>query len=182
MTDKGSKCASSFLAYPQIRKLRCDFVLLQAVTMCTDSRIGLHGLHLHFGDLIVGSVSTLITNIRPTEMYNLAAQSHVQVTFELPCYTGGVGGQVRTSSLIYLSMLPETASCYATLRLCCAGRAECLESSQIRWHVTRDSSISSFHVRAVRQGRRGEQFRSLGAVKEPNSYHIQYNQVYQQCA
>ncbi len=43
---------------------------------------------LHYGDITDAiSVSTLIKKIRPHEIYNLAAQSHVSVSFEVPEYT-----------------------------------------------------------------------------------------------
>ena len=43
---------------------------------------------LHYGDLTDGqSVNQLIQKINPSEIYNLAAQSHVAVSFELPEYT-----------------------------------------------------------------------------------------------
>ena len=43
---------------------------------------------LHYGDVTDAiSVSTLIKNIKPDEIYNLAAQSHVAVSFEVPEYT-----------------------------------------------------------------------------------------------
>jgi GDPmannose 4,6-dehydratase len=43
---------------------------------------------LHYGDVTDAiSVSTLIKNIKPNEIYNLAAQSHVAVSFEVPEYT-----------------------------------------------------------------------------------------------
>jgi len=43
---------------------------------------------LHYGDVTDSlSVSTLIKNIKPNEIYNLAAQSHVAVSFEVPEYT-----------------------------------------------------------------------------------------------
>ena len=43
---------------------------------------------LHYGDVTDAiSVSTLIKKIRPSEIYNLAAQSHVSVSFEVPEYT-----------------------------------------------------------------------------------------------
>ena len=43
---------------------------------------------LHYGDITDSiSVSTLIKNIKPDEIYNLAAQSHVAVSFEVPEYT-----------------------------------------------------------------------------------------------
>ena len=48
---------------------------------------------LHYGDLTDASViHQLIRTIRPEEVYNLAAQSHVRVSFELPEYTGNVTG------------------------------------------------------------------------------------------
>jgi GDPmannose 4,6-dehydratase len=44
--------------------------------------------HLHYGDLTdATNLIRLIQEIRPTEIYNLAAQSHVQVSFETPEYT-----------------------------------------------------------------------------------------------
>jgi GDPmannose 4,6-dehydratase len=50
-------------------------------------------LHLFFGDLSDGSsVSTMLARIRPHEIYNLGAQSHVKVSFEIPEYTGDVTG------------------------------------------------------------------------------------------
>jgi GDPmannose 4,6-dehydratase len=48
-------------------------------------------LFLHYGDLIDGvGLTNLIREIKPTEVYNLAAQSHVQVSFTMPQYTGQV--------------------------------------------------------------------------------------------
>ncbi len=50
-------------------------------------------LKLHFGDLTDGSrLVTLIDQIRPHEVYNLAAQSHVRVSFDEPEYTGDATG------------------------------------------------------------------------------------------
>jgi GDPmannose 4,6-dehydratase len=48
-------------------------------------------LFLHYGDLIDGvGLTNLIREISPTEVYNLGAQSHVQVSFSMPQYTGQV--------------------------------------------------------------------------------------------
>lgn len=48
---------------------------------------------LHYGDLTDAvNVLSLIQEIQPDEIYNLAAQSHVQVSFELPEYTAEVDG------------------------------------------------------------------------------------------
>jgi len=52
----------------------------------TDSRF-----HLHYGDLSDSSVlARLIREIQPDEVYNLAAQSHVKVSFEIPEFTTDV--------------------------------------------------------------------------------------------
>jgi GDPmannose 4,6-dehydratase len=48
-------------------------------------------LFLHYGDLIDGvGLTNLIREIKPIEVYNLGAQSHVQVSFAMPQYTGQV--------------------------------------------------------------------------------------------
>jgi GDPmannose 4,6-dehydratase len=48
-----------------------------------------NSLFLHYGDMTDGSrLVTLIKKIQPTEIYNLAAQSHVRVSFDEPEYTG----------------------------------------------------------------------------------------------
>jgi len=50
-------------------------------------------LFLHYGDLTDGSVlSRLLHEIEPDEIYNLAAQSHVRTSFDLPEYTAEVTG------------------------------------------------------------------------------------------
>jgi GDPmannose 4,6-dehydratase len=48
-------------------------------------------LFLHYGDLIDGvGLTNLVREIQPTEVYNLGAQSHVQVSFKMPQYTAQV--------------------------------------------------------------------------------------------
>lgn len=50
-------------------------------------------LLLHYGDLTDGTnLAKLLGEIRPDEVYNLAAQSHVRVSFDAPEYTGDVTG------------------------------------------------------------------------------------------
>ena len=45
-------------------------------------------LHLHYGDMTdSSSLIRIIQEVKPTEIYNLAAQSHVKVSFEVPEYT-----------------------------------------------------------------------------------------------
>ena len=55
-------------------------------------------LFLHYGDLTDGiGLREVLTRVQPDEVYNLAAQSHVQVSFEQPVYTAQVGaiGTIR---------------------------------------------------------------------------------------
>jgi len=53
-----------------------------------DPHIKKRNFFLHYGDVTDAiSVSTLIKKIMPNEIYNLAAQSHVSVSFEVPEYT-----------------------------------------------------------------------------------------------
>lgn len=48
-------------------------------------------LFLHYGDISdAGQLTNLVYNIQPDEIYNLAAQSHVRVSFDLPEYTGNI--------------------------------------------------------------------------------------------
>lgn len=53
--------------------------------------MGHERLHLHHGDVTDPSnINTLLAKIKPDEIYNLAAQSHVKVSFEIPHYTASV--------------------------------------------------------------------------------------------
>jgi len=48
-------------------------------------------LFLHYGDLVdTSNLNRILEKVEPDEIYNLAAQSHVKVSFELPDYTGQV--------------------------------------------------------------------------------------------
>ena len=47
--------------------------------------------HLHYGDITDGvGIANLVREIKPQEIYNLAAQSHVKVSFEMPDFTAQV--------------------------------------------------------------------------------------------
>ncbi len=63
-------------------------------------------LHLHYGDLSdSSSTSRLLEKIAPDEIYNLGAQSHVKVSFDIPEYTADVDG---IGTLRILDALKET--------------------------------------------------------------------------
>ncbi|KKW47950.1 MAG: GDP-mannose 4,6-dehydratase [Parcubacteria group bacterium GW2011_GWA1_59_11] len=50
-------------------------------------------MHLHYGDLSdANTIRKLIYKIQPDEIYNLGAQSHVRVSFDIPEYTGNITG------------------------------------------------------------------------------------------
>src|SRR5687768_1953174 len=50
-------------------------------------------LKLQYGDLgDASSINQILKKVRPDEVYNLAAQSHVKVSFDIPEYTGDITG------------------------------------------------------------------------------------------
>jgi len=54
---------------------------------------GVNPIHLHYGDLSDGSrIFAIVNSIAPDELYNLAAQSHVRVSFDEPEHTGDTTG------------------------------------------------------------------------------------------
>jgi GDPmannose 4,6-dehydratase len=58
-----------------------------------DPHVPDRNLFLHYGDLSDASnLTNLLRDVRPDEVYNLGAQSHVKVSFETPEYTGDVTG------------------------------------------------------------------------------------------
>lgn len=71
-----------------------------------DPTIGGAKFFLHYGDLSDSSnISRLLEKIQPDEIYNLAAQSHVRVSFDIPEYTGDV---VALGALRILDAIKET--------------------------------------------------------------------------
>lgn len=54
---------------------------------------GQPNLHTIYGDLTDSSnIARIVADVRPDEIYNLGAQSHVRVSFDIPEYTANVGG------------------------------------------------------------------------------------------
>lgn len=76
---------------------------------------GMEHFHLKYGDLGDSlSLVKLIGEIRPDEIYNLAAQSHVQVSFDVPEYTADVVavGVLRILEAVRICGLAETCRIY----------------------------------------------------------------------
>ena len=76
---------------------------------------GTPDFHLHYADLGDSmSIMQIIGKIRPTEVYNLAAQSHVQVSFDAPEFTADVDatGVLRVLEAVRQSGLTETCKVY----------------------------------------------------------------------
>ena len=56
-----------------------------------DPHIAKNGFQLHYGDLSdTSNLNRIMRDIEPDEVYNLAAQSHVAVSFETPEYTADI--------------------------------------------------------------------------------------------
>ena len=71
--------------------------------------------HLHYGDLADSrSLLQVVGKVRPDEIYNLAAQSHVQVSFDVPEFTANVDatGVLRVLEAVRLCGLADTCRIY----------------------------------------------------------------------
>ncbi len=76
---------------------------------------GREHFHLHYADLGDSmSIIQVMNKVRPTEVYNLAAQSHVQVSFDSPEYTANVDatGVLRILEAIRQCGLADTCRVY----------------------------------------------------------------------
>ncbi|MBQ8969454.1 MAG: GDP-mannose 4,6-dehydratase [Bacteroidaceae bacterium] len=76
---------------------------------------GTPNFHLHYADMNDSmSLVKLVGTVRPTEIYNLAAQSHVQVSFDAPEYTANVDavGVLRILEAVRTNHLEQTCRIY----------------------------------------------------------------------
>ncbi|MCH3998282.1 MAG: GDP-mannose 4,6-dehydratase [Lachnospiraceae bacterium] len=83
--------------------------------------------HLHYADLSDSvSLVKLIGEVKPDEIYNLAAQSHVQVSFDVPEYTANVDalGVLRILEAVRLCGLADTCRIYQASTSELFGRVE----------------------------------------------------------
>lgn len=71
--------------------------------------------HIHYGDMTDSiSLVKIVTKVKPDEIYNLAAQSHVKVSFEVPEYTADADavGTLRMLEAIRMAGLENTCKFY----------------------------------------------------------------------
>ena len=76
---------------------------------------GKESFHLHYGDLTDSmSIMGIVAKVRPDEIYNLAAQSHVQVSFDVPEFTADADavGVLRVLEAVRLCGLADTCRIY----------------------------------------------------------------------
>ncbi len=94
--------------------------------------------HLHYGDLADSmSIVNLVNKIRPDEIYNLAAQSHVQVSFDVPEYTADIDavGVLRVLEAVRLAGLAKTCRIYQASTSELYGKVEeCPQSETTPFH------------------------------------------------
>lgn len=86
LLDKGYEVHGIIRRHSMISTTRIDY-------MFENPKIGNKTLFLHYGDLTDSSnLNRILEKVRPDEIYNLAAQSHVAVSFEVPEYTAETTG------------------------------------------------------------------------------------------
>lgn len=76
---------------------------------------GKPNFHIHYGDMTDSiSLVKIVTEVKPDEIYNLAAQSHVKVSFEVPEYTADADavGTLRMLEAIRMAGLEKTSKFY----------------------------------------------------------------------
>lgn len=80
-----------------------------------DHLLSVSKVTLHIGDLSDSlSIVRIVGDVRPDEIYNLAAQSHVQVSFDAPEYSGDIDalGVLRILEAVRIAGLTETCRIY----------------------------------------------------------------------
>lgn len=111
--------------------------------LINDQKIINKKLFLHFGDITdTASVSQIINEIKPDEVYNLAAQSHVRISFDMPNYTGQVDG------LGTLNVLDAVKNCCPSARVYQASTSELFGGMKYNMPPSGYTEESPFHPRS----------------------------------
>jgi GDPmannose 4,6-dehydratase len=96
-------------------------------------------MFLHYGDLVDGmGLREILTRVRPAEVYNLAAQSHVRVSFDQPVYT------VQTDALGTINLLEAIRDTQLPVRVYQASSSEMYGKAV----QTPQSETTPFHPRS----------------------------------
>ena len=98
-----------------LREDLLHLTLAKLTHLYQDPHISKRKFLLHYGDVTDSlSVSTIIKKIQPNEIYNLAAQSHVAVSFEVPEYTANADaiGALRILEAIKFHKLQKKTKFY----------------------------------------------------------------------
>ena len=90
--------------------------------------------HLHYGDLTDSlSLVKIVSSVKPDEIYNLAAQSHVQVSFDVPEFTADVDatGVLRILEAVRIAGLASTCRIYQASTSELYGKVEEVPQSEL---------------------------------------------------
>jgi GDPmannose 4,6-dehydratase len=93
-------------------------------------------LHMHYGDLLdQGSLERLLSDIQPDEIYNLAAQSHVRISYDIPQFT------VQTNAIGVINILEAYRGTCPNSRFYQASSSEMFGSSVDNDGFQRETTI-----------------------------------------
>ena len=88
-----------------------------------DSRIKDLDVTTHYGDLLdVPSITRIISEVQPDEVYNLGAQSHVRVSFDVPSFT------IQTNAIGVLNLLEVCRTLIPNVKFYRRVHRRCLET------------------------------------------------------
>ena len=97
--------------------------------------------HIHYGDITdTSSIQNLIEKIKPTEIYNLAAQSHVGVSFFTPLYTANV------NAIGVLTILEAIKNSKNNIKFYQAGTSEMFGKTLEKSKMRKQLSIHRVHT------------------------------------
>lgn len=92
-------------------------------------------LHLHYGDLSDSEqITKIISANKPDEIYNLAAQSHVRVSFDTPEYTGNITGLGVTRMLEAIRLNNSSSKFYQASSSEMFGKSPAPQNEQTEFH------------------------------------------------
>ena len=115
ITGQDGSYLAEFLLEKGLRRPRRHPPFLRRLPRAHRPSGGSPHFHLHYGDLSDSmSILSVVSTVRPDEIYNLAAQSHVQVSFDVPEFTADVDatGVLRVLEAVRLSGLKDTCRIY----------------------------------------------------------------------